>query len=376
MPEPQLDTRLTAEDTLLLILSGTWQINLPVPSGEHSFEDRLAGSRVRQIQFDSSGLAAWDSSLIGFVHQLRQRCAAAAIEVDLNGLPGGARRLVRLAAAVPPKAEAEKEQRRLSALEKLGNAGLAGYRATVDTLEFLGELSLSFLRLLQGRARFRRADILVVIQECGWQALPIVSLISILVGLILAFVGAVQLSLFGAEIYIADLVGIGVAREMGALMTGVIMAGRTGAAFAANIGTMQVNEEVDALQTLGVAPMDFLVLPRVLALVIMMPLLCVYADLLGILGGLLVGVGVMDIPLIQYFEQTRNALTLTHFSVGLVKSVVFGLIVALAGCMQGMRCGRSAAAVGQATTSAVVIAIVGIVVADGLFAVLTNILGV
>jgi len=376
MPEPQLDTRLTAEDTLLLILSGTWQINRPVPSGVHTFENRLAGSRVRQIQFDSSGLAVWDSSLIGFVHQLRHRCAAADIDVDLSGLPGGARRLARLAAAVPPKAAAEKEQRRLSALEKLGNAGLAGYRAMVDTLEFLGELSLSFLRLLQGRARFRRADILVVIQECGWQALPIVSLISILVGLILAFVGAVQLSLFGAEIYIADLVGIGVAREMGALMTGVIMAGRTGAAFAANIGTMQVNEEVDALQTLGVAPMDFLVLPRVLALVIMMPLLCVYADLLGILGGLLVGVGVMDIPLIQYFEQTRNALTLTHFSVGLVKSVVFGLIVALAGCMQGMRCGRSAAAVGQATTSAVVIAIVGIVVADGLFAVLTNILGV
>jgi len=376
MPETQLDTRQTAEDTLLLILSGTWQINLPVPSGVHMFEDRLAGSSVRQIQFDSSGLAAWDSSLIGFVHQLRQRCAAAEIEVDLNGLPGGARRLARLAAAVSPKAAAEKKQRRLSALEKFGNAGLAGYRATVDTLEFLGDLSLSFLRLLQGRARFHRADILVVIQECGWQALPIVSLISILVGLILAFVGAVQLSLFGAQIYIADLVGIGVAREMGALMTGVIMAGRTGAAFAANIGTMQVNEEVDALQTLGVAPMDFLVLPRVLALVIMMPLLCVYADLLGILGGLLVGVGVMDIPLIQYFEQTRNALTLTHFSVGLIKSVVFGLIVALAGCMQGMRCGRSAAAVGQATTSAVVIAIVGIVVADGLFAVLTNILGV
>lgn len=376
MSAPQLDTRLTAEDTLLLVLSGTWQIDLPTPSVADTFERLLAGSRVRQIEFDSSGLAAWDSSLIGFVHQLRRRCAVAEIEVDLNGLPGGARRLARLAAAVPPKEDAEKVQRRPSVLEKIGNVGLAGYQATIDTLEFLGDVSLSFLRLLRGRARFRRADILVVIQECGWQALPIVSLISILVGLILAFVGAVQLSLFGAQIYIADLVGIGVAREMGALMTGVIMAGRTGAAFAANIGTMQVNEEVDALQTLGVAPMDFLVLPRVLALVIMMPLLCVYADLLGILGGLLVGVGVMDIPLIQYFEQTRNAVTLTHFSVGLVKSVVFGLIVALAGCMQGMRCGRSAAAVGQATTSAVVIAIVGIVVADGLFAVLTNILGV
>jgi len=376
MPEPQLDTRLIAEDTLLLILSGTWKIDLPAPSAADTFEHLLAGSRVRQIQFDGSGLSAWDSGLIGFVHQLNRRCAAAGIEVDLNGLPGGARRLARLAAAVPPKDDAEKSQRRPSVLEKIGNAGVTGCRAALDTLEFLGDLWLSFLRLLRGRARFRRSDILVVIQECGWQALPIVSLISILVGLILAFVGAVQLSLFGAQIYIADLVGIGVAREMGAVMTGVIMAGRTGAAFAANIGTMQVNEEIDALQTLGVAPMDFLVLPRVLALVIMMPLLCVYADLLGILGGLVVGVGAMDIPLIQYFEQTRNALNLTHFSVGLVKSVFFGLIVAVAGCMQGMHCGRSAAAVGQATTSAVVIAIVGIVVADGLFAVLTNILGV
>jgi phospholipid/cholesterol/gamma-HCH transport system permease protein len=313
---------------------------------------------------------------VGFVYRLESHCVSASIGVDLKGLPGGARRLIKLAAAVPPQSDADKTKTALSFPARIGDAGLAGYQATLNTLEFIGDLALSFSRLLRGKARFRPADIYEVIQECGWKALPIVSLISFLVGLILAFVGAVQLSLFGAQIYIADLVGIGIAREMGAIMTGIIMAGRTGAAFAANIGTMQVNEEVDALQTLGVPPMDFLVLPRVLALVAMMPVLCIYSDLMGILGGLFVGVGSMDISLIQYFEQTRQALTVTHFTVGLVKSVIFGLIVALAGCMQGMRCGRSAAAVGQATTSAVVIAIVGIVVADGLFAILTDVLGI
>ncbi len=376
MPKLQLQTRLIAEDTLLLILSGEWKTGRVVPSVAAIFESRIKGPRVRSIQFASQDLSGWDTSLVGFVIRLKRHCAADDINVDLTGLPGGARRLLNLAAAVPPKTDADKTIEQLSFVARLGDAGLAALEATRNTFEFIGDLTLSFMRLLRGKARFRRVDVYEVVQSCGWQALPIVSLISLLVGLILAFVGAVQLSLFGAQIYIADLVGIGIAREMGAIMTGIIMAGRTGAAFAANIGTMQVNEEVDALQTLGVPPMDFLVLPRVLALVAMMPLLCVYSDLLGILGGLLVGVGAMDISLIQYLEQTRNALTLTHFSVGLVKSVFFGLIVALAGCMQGMRCGRSAAAVGEATTSAVVIAIVGIVVADGLFAILTNVLGV
>ena len=249
-------------------------------------------------------------------------------------------------------------------------------KTVVDTFEFVGELALSVIRLIRGKAHIRMVEVMQIVQACSWQALPIVSLISLLVGLILAFMGAVQLRLFGAQIYVADLVGIGMAREMGAVMTGVIMAGRTGAAFAANLGSMQVNEEIDALQTLGVAPMDYLVLPRITALMLMMPLLCIYADFMGILGGMLVGVGAFDISATQYLNQTRNALSVTHFGIGVVKSVIFGLIVAICGCMQGMRSGRSAAAVGQATTSAVVIAIVYIVVADGLFAVLTNVLGI
>jgi phospholipid/cholesterol/gamma-HCH transport system permease protein len=196
------------------------------------------------------------------------------------------------------------------------------------------------------------------------------------VGLILAFVGAVQLKLFGAQIYVADLVGIGMAREMGAMMTAIVMAGRTGAAFAAQLGTMVVNEEIDALKTLGIAPMEFLVLPRMLALVLMLPLLCLYANLMGILGGGLIGVGLLDISPMAYLNQTRAALNLTQFVVGLVKAGVFGVLVALSGCLRGMQSGRSASAVGEAATSAVVTAIVSIIVSDAILTVIFDRIGI
>jgi phospholipid/cholesterol/gamma-HCH transport system permease protein len=201
-------------------------------------------------------------------------------------------------------------------------------------------------------------------------------LISALVGLILAFVGAVQLLMFGAQIYVANLVGIAIVRVMGPIMTGIIMAGRTGAAFAAELGTMQVNEEIDALRTLGISPMEFLVLPRMLALALMMPLLCLYADLIGILGGLLVGMGMLDLDPVVYFNQTREAVSLKHFWIGLFHSVIFGVLVALAGCLRGMQCGRSASAVGHAATSAVVTGIVSIIVATAIITFICNILGI
>jgi phospholipid/cholesterol/gamma-HCH transport system permease protein len=194
--------------------------------------------------------------------------------------------------------------------------------------------------------------------------------------LILAFVGAVQLQMFGAQIFVANLVGIAMVRVLGAVMAGIVMAGRTGAAFAAQLGTMQVNEEIDALRTLGVSPMEFLVLPRMLALVVMMPLICIYADLMGVLGGLIVGVGMLDIGLLQYINQTRAALNLTFFFIGLFQACVFGVLVALAGCLRGMQCGRSASAVGAATTSAVVTSIVAIIVATGIITVVCNVLGI
>ncbi|UCF33990.1 MAG: ABC transporter permease [Phycisphaerales bacterium] len=243
-------------------------------------------------------------------------------------------------------------------------------------VRFIGEATIALGAFLRGRASYRRSELMLIIQECGAQALPIVSLISFLVGLILAFVGAVQLMQFGAQIYVADLVGIAMVREMGAMMAAIIMAGRTGAAFAAQLGTMTVNEEIDALKTLGISPMEFLVLPRMLALILMMPLLCLYADLVGMLGGLLVGVGMLDITFVEYFNQTVGAVDLNDIALGVVKSAVFGVLVALSGCLRGMQSGRSASAVGVAATSAVVTAIVFIIVTDAIFAVVTNIIGV
>jgi phospholipid/cholesterol/gamma-HCH transport system permease protein len=250
------------------------------------------------------------------------------------------------------------------------------YRSTMEMVSFIGEATVTFAKFLVGKATFRRVDLFLLLQECGAQALPVVSLISMLLGLILAFVGAIQLKMFGAQIFVADVVAIGMVRVLGAIMTGIIMAGRTGAAFAAQIGTMEVNEEIDALKTLGISPMEFLVLPRMIALIIMMPLLCVYSDLLGILGGLIVGVGMLDLGLTEYMNRTREALNLTTFGIGLFHSAVFGVLVALSGCLRGMQCERSASAVGYAATSAVVTSIVAIIVATAIITFVCQVLGI
>ena len=370
-----LEVHHLTDDTLEVSLYGHWTIDRDGPSNE-SLVASLDETAIRRIRFDANKLERWDSSLLVFLIALMDRCSEANIYIDLDGLPAGVRKLLDLSQKVSPILETAPSSTSPSLLVRIGEVGIKSAGSIRITLDFIGELVLAAVRLISGRARVRSADVWMVVQECGWEALPIVSLISILVGLILAFMGAVQLRMFGAQIFVADLVGIGMAREMGAVMTGVIMAGRTGAAFAANIGTMQVNEEIDALRTMGVSPIDFLVLPRTIALVLMMPLLCIYSDFMGIIGGMLVGVGAFDISATQYLAQTHHALTVIHLSIGIFKSAFFGLIVAFCGCMQGMHCGRSAADVGKATTSAVVIAIVYIVVADGFFAVLTNTLGI
>ena len=288
----------------------------------------------------------------------------------------GVQRLLALAKAVPERQGARREITREGLLVRLGKNAIDWLTAVQGFCTFLGQLVLACGQLLRGRASFRRVDFLLIVQECGAQALLIVALISFLVGLILAFVGATQLRQFGAQIYVANLVGLAMVREMGAMMTGIIMAGRTGAAFAAQLGTMTVNQEVDALLTLGLSPMAFLVLPRVIALVLMVPLLCVYADIVGILGGAVIGMSILDIGPVQYYQQTLSALQLRDFAVGFMKGAVFGVIVALAGCLRGLQCGRSASAVGVATTSAVVTAIVWIIVFDALLTVIYDVLGI
>ena len=364
------------EDTLLVRLAGDWTLKEELPAVEEVQKQADSGPPVQRIAFDTQDLGRWDSGLITFLIKVFDQFSSRQIDASREGLPDGVRRLLDLAAAVPEKKDAQKEAVREPFLVQVGRASMDIARQAGGLVTFLGESTIALGRFFVGKAKFRRSDLWLTIQQCGVDALPIVTLISFLVCLILAFVGAVQLAMFGAQIFIANLVGIAMAREMAAIMTGIIMAGRTGAAFAAQIGTMQVNEEVDALITMGVSPMEFLVLPRMIALIVMMPLLCLYANLVGILGGFVVGTGMFDISFTQYMEQTRLALNLTHFGIGIFKSVIFGVLVAIAGCLQGMECGRSASAVGDAATSAVVTSIVLIVVTDGFFAVITNIIGI
>jgi len=359
-----------------MILTGEWKLanNLPSPRG---LEETLsAGPEITLAEFDTRDLTGWDSGLLTFLLSVTDICSLKKVAVNRDGLPSGVNRLLALATAVPERSGARRGGARDPFLDRVGSSALALWRSMLDLLAFIGEASLSFLRLITGKARFRRADFILILQECSADALPIVSLITLLVGLILAFVGAIQLKLFGAQIYVADLVGIGMVRAMGAIMTGIIMAGRTGASFAARIGTMQVNEEIDALQTTGVSPIDFLVLPRMLALSLMMPLLTLYADLMGILGGFIVGVGGLDLSVMEYYQETVKAVSLTNVWIGLFSGFVYGILVALSGCMRGMQCGRSASAVGDATTSAVVTGIVSIVVSTAVITVICNILGI
>ena len=364
-----------ADDTLLVRLVGHWTIRAGAPVVTEVYEQLDASPPVRRLAFEAQELTAWDTRLLTFLRQVLEAGTHRQIVVDQQGLPDGIRRLLALAAAVPEREGARRGGTRLSWLAGIGTAVLAAWQGVGAMLGFIGEAILAGLRLATGQARFRRVDLVLFVQESGVQALGIVTLISFLIGLILAFMGAVQLRQFGAQIFVADLVGLGMTREMGCVMTGIIMAGRTGAAFAAQLGTMQVNEEIDALQTMGIPPMEFLVLPRMLALMLMMPLLCVYADLLGIVAGLLIGTGLLDLSVVEYINETRKAVHLVDLGLGLFKSVIFGALVALAGCLRGMQCGRSASAVGAAATSAVVSGIVWIIVADGLCAVITNRLG-
>ncbi len=361
---------------LTVHLCGRWKIDGPTPSADEVIQQLPSLPGASRMVLNAEQVSAWDSTLLSFIVKLRAHCAAQEITLDSQMLPAGIQRLVKLATAVPAKETPQRIGKGQPFLARLGEAVLGVWQGTADMLAFIGEAFVALCRFLTGRAQFQRSDLLRFIWNCGPQALPIVTLISLLVGLILAFVGAIQLLLFGAQIFVANLVAVAMVRVMGAVMAAVIMAGRTGAAFAAQLGTMQVNEEIDALKTMGIAPMEFLVLPRMLALVVMMPVLCVYADVMGIIGGLIVGVGMLNLGLVEYLNQTKASLTLAYFWIGLFYSAVFGVLIALAGCLRGLQCGRSASAVGAATTSAVVTAIVAIVVATAVITFALNVIGI
>ena len=376
MPAAEIALSRPTPDGVVLRVAGPWSMAAAVPDTGPVEQALTNPPPPKQLSFDAAGLAAWDSSLLMFLNRVAELASAHGITVDRSGLPTGVDRLLALAAAVPEKSDAKAKTQRPSRLARIGTTTLDFFAAVGDFLAFLGQLVVAFGALLRGRARFRWSDLALFVQQAGAEALPIVTLISFLVGVIMAFVGAVQLQKFGASIYIADLVGIAVVREMGAMMTGIVMAGRTGAAFAAQLGTMKVTQEIDALTTMGIDPMEFLVLPRALALCLMMPLLCLYSDLIGIIGGGAIATGMLDLSWPVYFNQLFNAVGLSDLAGGIFKASVYGVLIALAGCLRGMEAGSSAAAVGDAATSAVVLGIVLIVCACGLFAVTFYVLGI
>jgi phospholipid/cholesterol/gamma-HCH transport system permease protein len=361
-------------DTLIVHLSGPWHLARSLPSPEILGKELDRPPPPKRISFDAARLTHWDSGLLAFLMRSSEISKARGIINDREGLPAGVRHLLELAEAVPEKEGARSAAVRIPFFARIGSATL-GYGVSVnDFLSFLGGLSIAFTKFIRGKARYRKEDLVEVIQECGSRALGIVSLITFLVGVILAFMGAVQLSQFGASIYVADLVGIGMVRDMGAMMAAIIMSGRTGAAFAAKLGTMKVTQEIDALTTMGISPLEFLVLPRVIALTAMMPLLCLYANFIGILGGLFVGVSMLGLSARSYMNETISSFTLVNLFGGLTKATFYGLLIAIAGCLRGFQCGNSSSAVGDAATQAVVMSIVMVVVACGLFAVVFNVL--
>ncbi|MFN8543755.1 MAG: ABC transporter permease [Candidatus Binatia bacterium] len=368
--------RRDPDGRLVVHMAGPWRLRDGLPAPAEVERAVGASPSPGTVVFDATALGEWDSSLVAFLVGLLEQCAERGIAVDRAGLPSGVQRLVGLAQAVPEKKDARVQAAEADVLERIGLATIAVGTSVREVLAFVGEITAATGRLLRGRARFRRSDLFVLMQQAGVEALPIVTLISFLVGLILAFVGAVQLEQFGAAIYVANLVGVAMVREMGAMMTGIVMAGRTGASYAAQIGSMKVSQEIDALTTMGIAPLEFLVLPRMIALCLMMPLLCLYSDGVGVLGGAAVGIGMLDVSFVSYFQQTATAVKIVDLVGGVCKASVYGVLIAIAGSLRGLQTGGSAAAVGDSTTAAVVTSIIWIISACGVFAVLFYILGI
>lgn len=373
--DPQIAHR-TEGDTFILTFGGDWLLKGDSGENNNIGEHLQEALGMRRIAYETSALGAWDTGLITALASVQHFTTAHQIDNDLTGLPEGARGLLNLAFAVKEREGARREIKQPRLVESLGTATLDILESGRELVAFMGELTLSLQRLIRRKATTQSSQVWLAIQEAGVEALPIVGLITFLIGMIFAFVGVMQLEVFGAGIYTADLVAVAMIREMAPIMTAILMAGRTGASYAAQLGTMKVNEEIDALSTLGINPIDFLVLPRVFALILMMPFLTMYASLMGIIGGLVVAVAMLDITPLQYIMQTNAAVGLNTLFGGLFKAVVYGALVALAGTQQGMACGNSAMAVGQATTKAVVIGIVLIVVSASILTVIYINLGI
>ena len=362
----------------VLVLEGDWRgRDGLVPTAQAAAIARAVDG-TRSVRIDTAALAGWDSLLITVLWQLRARLLADGRTLDEDGLPPPMHRLLALAANRP--ATRPSQPPRSNPLAALGRAALSALAATGAMTELLGSLLQGFWSglLPRGRrpgARMQGSDLLDAVQRAGPSALPIVGVVNLLMGAILAFIGAAQLRRFGAQAFVSELVGLSLVRELASVMTAIVLAGRTGGANAARLATMQGNEEIDALRVLGISERVTLVLPMTLSLVLTMPLLYLYACLIGMVGGGLVAVGMLGISPSAFATGLARAVPLSQFAFGATKSAAFALLIGLVSCHIGLRAGRSAAAVGEATTRAVVASIVGIIAVDAVFAVLADALG-
>ena len=359
------------KDACVVTVSGDWSLEASAPS----WQETSPRSSPSEIRISADHLGTWDTALVLFLLHAQVWCTAKNKKLETSSLPANLQRILAHT-EIAAKPRLKHKRKPISLRFLVGTEVLKLWSSSIQTIDFVGNCTLGVLRLAIGKAKWRFIDFLLEMQRCWESALPIVSFISFLVGVILAFQSAVQLKQYGASILVADLVGLAVVREMGPMMAAIVVAGSTGAGFAAQLGNMKVDEEIDALETFGIPAIDFLVLPRLLAVTIMMPILAIYADILGILGGVFLSVSMLGIPASAYWVETQNRITFTDVASGITKSFVFGILIALAGCLRGIHCERTTAGVGNATSSAVVSGIMLIIIADALFAVIYNALGI
>jgi phospholipid/cholesterol/gamma-HCH transport system permease protein len=326
-----------------------------------------SGTARQVLRVEAPAAWRWSTTDAAFLAAVVGELDGGTRVLEVRGVPKELRSLLDLSRASP--ATVEPVGPGIDIRARVGALALAAVADARLFTELLGQVMLLLPRYAAGRARIRRADVAEMLADCGHRALPIVAIVNLLMGGILAFVGAVELEDFGAGIYVANLVGIASVRELTPILNAIVLAGRTGASFAATIATMQGNEEIDALTTLGIPAEEFLVLPRVVTLSLLMPLFFLYGSAFSLAGGLLVATPILGVSPIAYLKQTQDAIGGANFAIGALKALVFGAVVALIGCHQGLRASRSAAGVGAATTSAVVNSIIAVIALDAVFAV-------
>ena len=357
-------------DLLLVELGGVWEITKTCPA----WGDILGTTTPARVKITLIELENWDSALLLFLFEAQKWCVAAKATLDDSALPPKIREL--LGQIVAAQGKDVPVDRFENPVTLIGLAVFDVWSKIKQISTFVGECTFASVRLAKNPVQFRWKDCVGEMQQCGAMALPIVGLIGLLVGLTLAYTAAVLLRECGADIYVANFVGLVMVREMGPIMTAIVLAGRTGAAFAATLGNMKAGEEIDAFETFGIRSVDFLVMPRMIAVTLMTPLLTLYANMLGMVGGLMVAASVLSIPPTAYWVQMQTSIDLSDLCTGVIKSITFGGIIGLSGCLRGLQSERSAIGVGRATTSAVVTAILLLIVADAIFAVLFNMLGI